>query len=134
MSSIRVTMELPYNELWQVVEQLPLPDLEKFARQTTSLLARRRTPVLPRQESALLLKINQSTLPADQQERCDALVVKRQAETLTASEHQELITLTDQLGELNGQRLDSLTQLANVRQVPLTVLMDELGVRETAVV
>ncbi len=134
MSSIRVTMELPYNELWQGIEQLPLPDLEKFARQTANLLARRRTPVLPRQESTLLLKINQSMLPSDQQARCDALVVKRQAETLTVSEHQELITLTDRLGGLNEQRLDSLTQLANLRQMPLTLLMEELGMGETAVV
>lgn len=134
MSTIRVTMELPYNELWQVVEQLNLPDLEKFARQTSNLLARRRTPVLSHQEASLLLQINQSTLFPDQQARCDELVVKRQAETLTANEHQELIELTDQLGELNGQRLESLTQLAHLRRVPLTVLMKELGVGETAVV
>lgn len=134
MSTIRVTMELPYDELWQVVEQLNLPDLEKFSRQTSSLLARRRTPVLSQQESTLLQTINQSAISPDEQEVFDALLVKRQAETLTTSEHQELIALTDRLEELNVQRLDALVKLAHLRQVSLMVLMEQLGIGDTAVV
>lgn len=134
MSTIRVTMELPYDELWQVVEQLNLPDLEKFSRQTSNLLARRRTPVLPHQEATLLQSINQSAISLDEQQMFDALFAKRQAETLTANEHQELIALTDRFDELNAQRLDALVKLAHLRQISLIVLMEQLGIEETAVV
>jgi hypothetical protein len=84
-------------------------------------------------ETELLLKINTS-IPADLQTRCDALIAKRQAETLTPDEHQELIHLTDQIGELNVRRLEHLTELARLRQTSLTALMKDLEIQTPAVV
>ena len=134
MSTIQVTMELPSGELLKAVEQLSSPDLEQFAQQIVRLLARRRAPVLSRTEAELLLEINQSALPASLQARRDALVAKRQAETLTPGEREELIHLTDQLGELNVQRLEYLTELARLRQTSLAALMEDLGIQVPAVV
>jgi hypothetical protein len=127
-------MELPPDELLKAVEQLSLPDLEQFAQQIVRLLAQRRAPVLPRREAELLLKINQSALPVNLQARYDALVAKRQEETLTPGEREELIHLTDQLGELNVQRLEHLAELARLRQTALPALMENLGIQVTAVV
>ena len=134
MPTIQITMELPSDELLKAVEQLSLPDLEQFVQQTVRLLARRRAPVLPRGEAELLLKINQSTLPVDFQTRCDELVIKRQAETLTPGEREELMHLTDQLDELNVHRLEYLAELACLRQTSLPVLMEDLGIQVPAVV
>jgi hypothetical protein len=134
MSTIQVTMELPSDELLKAVEQLSLSDLEQFAQQIVRLLARRRAPVLSRTEAELLLKINQSALPANLQARCDALVAKRQEETLTPSEREELMHLTDQLGELNVHRLEHLAELARLRQTSLPALMEDLGIQVPAVV
>jgi len=134
MSTIQVTMELPSDELLKAVEQLSLSDLEQFAQQIVRLLARRRAPVLSRTEAELLLKINQSALPVNLQARCDALVAKRQEETLTPGEREELNHLTDQLGELNVQRLEYLAELARLRQTSLPTLMEDLGIQVPAVV
>ena len=122
MPTIQVTMELPSDELLKAVEQWSLPDLEQFAQQVVRLLARRRAPVLPRREAELLLKVNQSALPANLQARCDELVAIRQAETLTPGEREELIHLTDQLEELNVHRLEYLAELARLRQTSLPAL------------
>ena len=134
MSTIQVTMELPPDELLKAVEQLSSPDLEQFAQQIVRLLARRRAPVLSRTEAELLLKINQSALPVNLQARCDALVAKRQEETLTLGEREELNHLTDQLGELNVHRLEYLAELARLRQTSLPALMEDLGIQVPAVV
>jgi len=134
MSTIQVTMELPSDELLKAVEQLSLSDLEQFAQQIVRLLARRRAPVLSRTEAELLLKINQSALPVNLQARCDALVAKRQEEILTPGEREELNHLTDQLGELNVQRLEYLAELARLRQTSLPTLMEDLGIQVPAVV
>ncbi|MGA9351908.1 MAG: STAS/SEC14 domain-containing protein [Anaerolineae bacterium] len=134
MPTIQITMELPSDELLKAVEQLSLPDLEQFAQQIVRLLARRRAPVLPRREAELLLKINQSAFPVNLQARCDALVAKRQEETLTPGEREELMHLTDQLGELNVQRLEYLAELARLRQTSLPALMEDLGIQVPAVV
>lgn len=134
MPTIQVTMELPSDELLKAVEQLSLSDLEQFAQQIVRLRARRRAPVLPRREAELLLKVNQSALPVNLQARCDALVAKRQEETLTPGEREELIHLTDQLGELNVHRLEYLAELARLRQTSLPALMEDLGIQVPAVV
>jgi hypothetical protein len=134
MPTIQITMELPSDELLKAAEQLSLPDLEQFAQQIVRLLARRRAPVLSRPEAELLLKINQSALPVDLQARCDTLVAKRQEETLTPGEREELTHLTDQLGELNVQRLEYLADLARLRQTSLPALMEDLGIQVPAVV
>lgn len=134
MPTIQVTMELPSDELLKAVEQLSLSDLEQFAQQIVRLRARRRAPVLPRREAELLLKVNQSALPVNLQARCDALVAKRQEETLTPGEREELIHLTDQLGELNVHRLEYLAELARLRQTSLPALMEDLGIQVPAVI
>jgi hypothetical protein len=128
-----VQIELPFDELLKAVEQLSLPDLEQLAQQVIKLQAQRQSHVLPCNEAELLLKIN-SSIPADLQIRCDELIVKRQAETLTPEEHEELIHLTDQLGELNVQRLEYLTELAHLRQTLLPELMEDLGIQVPTVV
>jgi len=87
----------------------------------------------PCSEAELLLKINQG-VPAGLRTRCDELTAKRQAETLTPGEHEELIRLTDQFSELNVQCLEYLTELAHLRQILLTALMEDLGIQMPTVV
>jgi len=134
MSHIQVKMESPFDELLKAVEQLSKHDLEQFVQQVVKLLARRRGPVLPRREAELFLKINQSVLPVNLQTRCDELIAKREAETLTPAEYKELIQLTDQVGELNVHRLKYLAELARLRQTSLPSLMMDLGIQVPTVV
>jgi hypothetical protein len=79
-------------------------------------------------EADLLQKINQG-LPPEVWERYHQLVAKRRAETLTPSEHTELIRLSDQIELANARRLEHLVELARLRQISLDTLMDQLVIK-----
>ena len=130
MPVMQVQMQLPTDELLKAVAQLNAPELEQFAQQVMRLLAQRRAPVLPRAEADLLLKINRSASTPEMQERCKVLVAKRQTETLTPDEYEELLRLTEAFEALNTQRLEALVELARLRGVALPVLLHDLGIRE----
>jgi hypothetical protein len=125
MSVVRIETELPFDTLLQAVEQLSLPNLEKLTSQVMSLQAKRKAPCLSADETDLMLKINRRVSP-DVQMRFNELVDKRQAEALTPEEHQELLSLTDQLEKADAERMKYLAELARIRGVSLDVLMEEL--------
>jgi hypothetical protein len=79
-------------------------------------------------ESELLLTINHS-LDGIAWTRYHALVAKRQAETLTAEEQHELIALSDRIEAANAQRMSQLVELSRLRAIPLTALIQELGLK-----
>ena len=83
-------------------------------------------PHLPREETELLQQINQG-LPPETWARYQALKEKRDARALTPDEHAELLTLTDEVELWNARRLELVLALAQLRQVPLRAMMDELG-------
>ena len=80
-------------------------------------------------ESELLLRINRTGLPEAFWDRYRTLAAKRQAETLTRKEQQELIGLSDQMEARRVERLRHLVMLAAMRQTTVDVLIDELGLR-----
>lgn len=86
------------------------------------------TPRLPDTEAALLQEINRG-LSAESWQRYSMLKEKRRAETLTPEEQAELISFSDQMEELNVQRMERLIQLARLRNTSVDALMDELGIK-----
>lgn len=83
-------------------------------------------PHLPHEETELLQQINQG-LPPETWARYQALKEKRDARTLTPDEHAELLALTHEVELWNAHRLELVLALAQLRQVPLRIMMDELG-------
>ena len=114
-------------ELLDSAAQLDTPELEHLVSEVLALQAKRRAPCLSKDEAALLQKINQGP-PPDVQQRYDTLIEKRQEETLTSDEHQDLITLNDQIEESDAERVKSLAVLAELRNVSITTLMKDLGI------
>jgi hypothetical protein len=78
------------DELIAAANTLNEPDLDRVLHQIATLRARRKSPVLPEEESKLLLKINQP-VPSDlrwsttdlRSSDYQVLLEKREAETLT---------------------------------------------------
>ena len=68
-------------------------------------------------------------LPHEVADRYRMLMEKRRAETLTEAEHAELIRLTDQSEQLQAERIKSLAELAHLRRIPLTKLVEDLDFR-----
>lgn len=87
-------------------------------------------PALPdereRAVEALLSKIEQ-TLPLDVQNRYTELIAKREAEILASVEHQELLSLIDQIEILETKQVEYLAELAHLRKTSLEALIGELG-------
>jgi predicted transcriptional regulator len=57
------------------------------------------------------------------------LIEKRRAETISAKELRELKKLTDRIEKLDAERLELLTELAALRNVPLRKLIKQLGLK-----
>jgi hypothetical protein len=116
------------DELIKAANQLDETDLDLLLHQVVFLRASRKTPVLPEAEAQFLLKINQG-IPADLLIQYQALRKKRNAETLTDSEHTNLIQLSNRIEQIGAQRLEALAGLAQLRQVSLLDLMETLGIQ-----
>lgn len=128
MSKVKVEVQLSLDELFKAVEQLNKTDLERFLSQIIALIAQRQAFNLPQSEAELLLKINQS-IPSDTQKYYNELILKRDAENLTNDEHRELLHLTEQIEKLQAQRIEYLADLARLRGITLSTLMENLGIQ-----
>lgn len=122
------TMPIRTDELLQAALQLPPVEWEQFVTRLFTLKARERAVVLSEREAELLSQIYQG-LPAAMQQRLNELIEKRQAYTITETELQELLTLTDQVELFDAARLERLIELAHLRQVPLQQLIQQLGLK-----
>lgn len=79
-------------------------------------------------ESELLQQINQGFSP-ETWRRYHELIANRQAEILTPEDLSELISLSDQIEKANARRIGYLIELAQLRQVSLETVMEQLGIQ-----
>jgi hypothetical protein len=121
------TLHIETEQLLHAALQLPRSELEQFVTRLLMLSLPQDTPRLSQTESELLLKINQGLPPATQQQ-LDALIAKRQTQTLTPEEHQELIQLTESIEQADVERLRYLLELAALRKLSLDELTRHLGI------
>jgi hypothetical protein len=116
------------DELIKAANQLDETDLDRLLHQVVFLRARRKAQVLPEEEAQLLLRINKG-VPADLRNQYQALRQKREAETLTDTEYDTLIQLSNQIEQIGAERLEALTSLTQLRQVSLPEIMETLGIQ-----
>lgn len=128
MPVVQLEAQLSPGQLFNAVQQMPQNELEKFVTRVLALRARYYAPVLSETESELLLKINRG-VPEALQKRYNALIAKRQAETLSKKEYDELLRMTNRIERLDVERMKYLAALARLRKKSLTTLMRELGIK-----
>jgi hypothetical protein len=87
---------------------------------------------VPATEKILLQKIDR-TLPLVIQQRYNDLRSKIQSQTLTSAEQKELLDLTDTVEQFDADRLQNLLALAQLRQVTLPQLLQQLNISTPAV-
>ena len=132
MTTIQVKSQLTFDTLLESLQQLSSEELAQLTTYAARLEAQRKAPNLSEAEAQLLLKINQGIVPPDVQQRCARLTAKARDGSITDEEHAELVALVDEIEQLNAQRLDYLSQLAQLRGVPLDELMDTLEITPLA--
>jgi hypothetical protein len=131
MPTINVQADVSVNVLVQAAEQLSETELRHFTSQILALNAKRTAPSITQVEAELLVHIN-SRLPGDVQRRYDELLDKRDAETLSDAEHEDLLRLTKQVEAFDVARVEALSQLAARHGVTLSALMRQLGIESPA--
>jgi len=119
--------QLSTEQIISAVAHLSLPELEQVFDRILALQAERKAAHLSAAESALLARINEG-LPTELRERLNLLRAKREDESITDAEYEELTQLTDRAEELHAERLAALVQLATLRGVGLPALMNQLGI------
>ncbi len=120
-------LQLSTTEILSAASRLSLPELEHLFDHILALQAERRAAHLSREESTLLDRVNQG-LPEKLLRRLALLRAKREEESTTDEEYEELTALTDQAEELHAERMTALVELAKARGVTLAALMDQLGI------
>lgn len=127
MPTVEVPAELSPEILLRAAAQFSAQELDQFVAQVIALRGQRQGASLPRAEAELLMRINQG-LPPERQQRFDELLRKRDAEQLSGEEHQELLSLTDEVEQLDARRVELLTELARLRGTTLVQLMHALKI------
>lgn len=145
MPTVQAPVRLTVEHLLSAVKQLSTDELGEFTQQlaewqkqtkseTSESMGERQSEISHSRavdEAVLLASIEEnSRLPASEQRHFDSLRRKRQAETLTTSEEAELQKLWQRVEQMNVQRLEGLTKLANQRATDVKTLMRELGLKE----
>ena len=134
MLKVQVTsqIEIDLDEVFKSVAQLEPNELEQVVNQLIALQARQRAASLSTTETDLLQHINQG-LPPTIRPRYEELNAKLHEETITPAEHEELLQLSDQIEQADAERLRHLIALAQLRQVSIDTLMDQIGIRRPPV-
>jgi hypothetical protein len=141
MASITVQMqllvvsevELSVPELCKAVAQLERSEFDKIVGQLLILQAQFKANGLEAIPDELRQKIT-GTLPPEQQQRYQELIEKRQSESLTDNEYHELLELGEKAEQLQVERIEYLSELAEYQGISLTALMQNLGIKEPAYV
>lgn len=126
MPTVKIEAQISALDLLQAVQQLSQSELEQFLQQVLQFHAQKIAPSLSTKESELLIKINQD-LPKELRALYQILLEKRDRETLTESDYQQLLESTEKVEKYQAQRLEHLTQLAQIRQISLTNLIAQMG-------
>src|SRR5258708_4527615 len=125
MTVVSVRAQLNTQELLDAIGQLDVIELEKVARHVSRLRSRKATGQEARETS--LLKIVRQRRSRDFQRRYQELMRKRQDESLTDAEYQELLRLTNEAEAFDTRRIKALAELAELRKTDLDTLMRELS-------
>ena len=122
-------VEATSDQLLEAVAQLPPEELMTFVERVLTLRAGRFASHVSGDEASLLLQINRA-VPAELQRRFDELVAARDAETLTAREHDELLQLTDDIELFDVARVEALGELAVLQGKTVADVMRSLGIEQ----
>jgi hypothetical protein len=115
-------------DLLQATRQLTLQELKEYSAQVVAIYQERESAAVTTE--APLLDVVHRSLPQPTQQRWDELLAKRDDASLSESEYEELLQLTDEVEALNVQRMTAVSQLAQARGVDLRTIMRQLNLPE----
>jgi hypothetical protein len=113
----------------ELIDELPssvIPDVINYLESLRSTRLEQNRLGYSADEKALLEIIGRK-LPEDEQQRLSYLREKREQETISEAEYQELLDFVDRVEQLDAERAAALLQLADLRHIPVLALLEEVG-------
>ncbi len=125
-------VQIDSQSLLRDADRMPVNELERFLKDINALLRRKKTQDKGLRERQLLHKITNTVLDTAQIERYHALIEKLEWGTMTDAEHVEMDILGNNEEKLRNQRVKYMIELAQLRAVPLSQVMESLGLKPLA--
>jgi hypothetical protein len=126
------TIEVSGPELLKAVQQLAPEELDAFLEKALLLRNQPTADKLSAEESRLIKRINRG-LPEAVCSRYARLSQKRKKASLSDKEHAELLKLTHEFESRDADRAAALLELANLRRIPIRLLMKQMGIKAAPV-
>lgn len=117
-----------FGHIIQVLSRLSLKEIDLAMQKLIELRKQKLPSVLSIEETEILKNINRG-VPDEINSRYNALKEKRNQESLTEEEHKELIELTGYMEQHDVARLQSLVELAKIRNISLEELIKNLELK-----
>lgn len=127
MSKIQVQTTIDTDALILGAANLQLSELERLVRELDAVIVRKKNLDINLKERELIRQINQTVLDTEQRARYLMLAEKLENETISADEHPEFIALTEKDEELRNARLKYFIELAQLTDVGVLELMEQMG-------
>ena len=127
MSKIQVQTTIDTDALILGAANLQLSELERLVRELDAVIVRKKNLDKNLKERELIRQINQTVLDADQRVRYLMLAEKLENDSISADEHLEFVALTEMDEELRNERLKYLIELAQLTDVGVLELMEQMG-------
>ena len=127
MASVQASPpKLNPEQILEQMGQLALSDLEQVMNKGYYLLAEKKAPHLSKRETELFLEINDGFDEVFWY-RYKELREKLEDETMTPTENEEFLKMNEEVEAKNVIRLRSVAELAQLRQMSIPDLMNQLG-------
>lgn len=127
MASVQASPpKLNPEQILEQMGQLALSDLEQVMNKGYYLLAEKKAPHLSKRETELFREINNS-FDEVFWHRYKELREKLEDETMSPTENEEFLKMNEEVEAKNVIRLRSVAELAQLRQMSIPDLMNQLG-------
>ncbi len=128
MSKIQQIQSIPdIKALLAAATAMKIQELESLMRELNGVLHQKKSKDKTNREKELLRLINEAILDKEKRERYWQLALLLEEGTMTAAEHTEFMHLVGQEELLRNARVKLLIELAQLRNMALPQLMEEMG-------
>ena len=129
MSKISTQSEIDINNVVQRFSKLNVSELELLVSHFNTLIATKKAKSKNQHIKEVTKLIHQSVISNDKLIRYKELVEKLENLTMSEEEKQEFRLLTEEDEKMQNQRIAYMIELAQLRQIPFTQLMSEMGLK-----
>ncbi len=127
MQKIQIQTELDMNT---ILQQLKISELEAFAREISMHITQRKAKDKKTREAELLQKLNEEcVLPHQHLQLFYFLIEKRRNKQLSKNEAKQLAQLIQEEEMMRLKRIKILGELAQLKNIPISQLTEQLGIK-----